>query len=88
MNIPNLIKTPFVDKDGHLTPTAWGILTQIINQMQKNLSNEGYITPQQDTTTITSRLNNSRSTGALLYNSDTNKLMVCENGTFKTVTTS
>lgn len=87
MNIPNLIKTPFVDKDGHLTPTAWGILTQIINQMQTKLSNEGYITPHQDAGTIL-QLNTSRSSGGILYNKDTNKGMLCENGIYKTITTS
>lgn len=86
MNIPNLIKTPFVDKDGHLTPTAFGIFTQIISQMQSNLSDEGYKTPQQPTSTIV-QLNTTLSNGALLYNKDTHKVMACENGTFKTVTT-
>lgn len=84
MNIPNYENVPVIEKGGVLT-AAWSlILQQLISELQKNLSNEGYIVPQQPTATIT-MLNTTASTGALLYDSDTDELKVNIAGTFRVV---
>lgn len=85
MNIPNLLINRAVTKDGKLHPEFERVLTQLIQELQKNLSNEGYKVPQQPTPKIT-QLNTQNSIGALLYDSDTHQLKVNINGTFKVVT--
>lgn len=87
MIIPNFQSTPFVDKSGNLTAAWQLIMQQLIQQLQKNLSNEGYTLPQQDAAHIAT-LNTAASTGNLIYNSTTNTAMVNLNGTYKTITTS
>lgn len=86
MNIPNLPMGPLVDKNGHATNEFWGILSQLIIEMQQNLSNEGYKVPQQTTSTI-NELNTPQSEAALLYDSDTKELKVNIDGTFKVIQT-
>ncbi len=85
MNIPNFIDSPIVDKEGRLTPVWKSILMQLITELQKNASDEGIYVPSQSAATILSL--GSSSSGALLYNSDTNKFMACEAGSFRTITT-
>lgn len=87
MIIPNLDIEIFVDKDGKLTASARLFLSQIVTLLQQNLSDEGYILPPQSAANIT-RLSNIKSVRGLLYNTDTNKAMICENGTYKTIVTS
>lgn len=89
MNIPNIppMTTPFVNADGRVSEVWYNVLNQLIIQMQQNVSNEGYKVPQQSTFNI-SDLNNTKSTGALLYDNDLHLLKVNINGTFRTVTTS
>lgn len=82
MNITSLTNEKFVDKNGHLTPVARALLEQLINQLQINLSDEGYILPQQDNANVT-LLNTNQSKGALLYNNETNEAMVNIENTFK-----
>ncbi len=88
MIIPNFDIEVFVDPDtGRLTPQASLFLSELVSLFQQNLSDEGYTLPSQDTATI-ARLNTSQSIARILYNSNTGKGMICENGTYKTITTS
>ncbi len=84
MNIPNFENIKFVDHNGNLTPQWQLILQNLFQQLQNNLSDEGYKVPQQPTATITA-LNTAASTGALLYDSTTDELKVNIAGTFKVV---
>lgn len=88
MIIPNFDIEVFVDPEtGRLTPQANLFLSELVSLFQKNLSDEGYKLPTQDAATIT-RLNTDLSTTGILYNNTTHKGMICENGIFKTITTS
>lgn len=86
MNIPNFIDTQVVDKEGRLTPVWRQILTQLITELQINVSDEGFKVPAQTTANITA-LSNTGSNRAIVYNSDTNKFFACENGVFKEIQT-
>lgn len=86
MNIPNFVDAKVVDKDGYLTDIWKQIFSQLIDQMQQNLSNEGHFMPKQDTATVTA-LNTSKSVGAILFDSSTGKFMANEAGIFKTIQT-
>jgi hypothetical protein len=72
--------------DGTIHQDFHGLLSQLITQLQQNLSNEGYKMPQQNAANI-AILNNTKSTGALVYDKDNHVLKVNLNGTFKTITT-
>jgi hypothetical protein len=86
MNIPNFVNIQLVDKNGYLTDSARQMFEELFDVLQANLSDESIVTPEQPASKI-SLLNGDQYKGGLLYNSDTNKLMVNENGTFKTVQT-
>jgi hypothetical protein len=86
MKIPNLITARVVDENGMLTDSWRHLFEQLFGVLQQNLSDESIVTPSQPTANIT-QLNVPEYSGGLVYNSDTNKLMVNENGTFKTVQT-
>ena len=90
--IPNFEDTTIVDKNGMLTPIWKNIMSELVSFLQQNHSQEGLISPQQSTSTITS-LATTKSIGAMIYDSTTNQFKVCtKTGTttakFKTVTTS
>jgi hypothetical protein len=87
MNIPSFDLTHIANEDGTVHPKAKIFFDQLISLLQKNLSPEGYKMPPQDAANI-AILNNTDSKTAIVYNTTTNKLMVNENGVFKTVTTS
>jgi|GEM_PF-2739321 len=53
MDIPGYLTTPVVDKNGYLTPDWENIMTQLLNELQLNLSNEGYKLPQLTQSQIT-----------------------------------
>ena len=61
-------------------------LEQLFNELQKNMSDEGYILPHLTTAQIT-ELNIPKYIGALVYDTDTNKANVNINGTFKEILT-
>lgn len=86
MIIESLVNEKFVDENGYLTDSAQLILGTLIQQIQTNLSNEGYKIPGQSTENIT-RLDNTKSQRALLYDEDTNKLKININGAFKEILT-
>lgn len=96
MSIPNLAQPLFiVEKDDrskfvkevNSNPNFTLMLQQLISALQDALSDEGYKLPQLDAATI-AKLNTAASKGAIVYNTTTNKVMVCENETFKTIITS
>jgi hypothetical protein len=84
MNIQSLSKIKVADKDDNMHQELFNFLMQLLVEMQRCLSDEGYLVPQQPTTNIT-QLNTEKSIGALLYDKDTHELKVNINGTFKTV---
>jgi hypothetical protein len=87
MKIANLPEDKLVDENRNLTPQWKLFLSELITQLQNNLSNEGIILPPQTTTDI-ALLTSSKSIGALIYDSTLDVAKVNLNGTFKTITTS
>lgn len=85
MKIPNFEDIPLVNNDGKLTNEWRQILTQLFQQMQKNLSDEGLIAPSQSTANI-AQLATTAKNGALFNDIDTDDLKVILNGLVKTVT--
>lgn len=88
MNIPfiDLAGSQFVEYDGRLSPVSLNFLMQLLLQLQENLSNEGFIIPSQTAAKIANLTNSTN--GTLIYNSDTNKLMIQINGTWIAIDTS
>lgn len=86
MNIPNFIDSQVINEKGYLTDTWKQILMHLFTQMQIHLSNEGFIVPQQTSANVT-KLNLTKFKGAILYNADTDELIVNKAGTFKNVLT-
>jgi len=92
MIIPNFEYTKLVDENGYLTPQWQSIFQQLITALQTNLSDEGFLPPQQPTTniaTLQTRFNASSAPsnyfGDLIYDSTTDELKVNIAGTFKVV---
>ena len=86
MNIPNFINSKVIGDNGFLTPEWQQILMQLFTELQQKVSEEGFILPIQSSSNI-GILNNIDSLAAIIYNEDTNKAMLNENGTFKTIQT-
>jgi hypothetical protein len=90
MNIAGFIDSPIIQKrdDGnYYWSDQWAkIMQQLIQQLQVNLSDEGYKLPPQTTANVL-ELDTMQSLGAILYNTDTDKMMVNIAGTFKEVLT-
>ncbi len=86
MNIPGFLEGRVVDKDGFFTPVWREIMRQVLTQLQINFSDEGYLLPQQPTANVV-QLNTTKSLGAILYNTDTDKGMINIAGTFKEIVT-
>lgn len=90
MIIPNIINSEILERDsngeftGNLSSGFFLIFQQLISVLQKNLSDEGYLLPKQETSII-NQLNTTKSTGALIYDLDTNQAKVNINGTFKII---
>jgi len=92
MNIPNFDIQTLTDADGKFTQEAYGFFQLLVIALQKNLSNESIITPQQSASNISS-LNNGPAnpndyTGGVLYNNTVNKFMGNIGGTFQYFLTS
>jgi len=86
VNIPNFSNAPIgrttKGENVYLTPEWSNLLQQLFSELQQNVSNEGYFLPQRDSTTITT-LDTTESTGAIIYDSDTNEFKGNVNGTYK-----
>ena len=81
MNIPNFEDVKFVETEGQnkgmLTETWRGILSQIIQQLQLNASDESLVAPSQTTSNILTIQNaGEKYKGGLIYDSTTNQLKV------------
>lgn len=88
MNIPSYMHTPMVDKNGMPTDTWQLFFTQLLNQMQTNLSNQGFILPPHEIATVS--MVAAQSNGAMVYVQDPNpandSMQVRINGVYKKVT--
>ena len=90
MNIPNYLDHQVVDKDGYFTEPWKHIMNQLFNELQTRMSNEGHIAPSITATTLAElqgKPDIDELEGGLLYNSDTDKLIVNIDGTYKEVLT-
>lgn len=81
---PNLptVNPILEDKSFHPAWQQW--FQQVTSIIQNNLSPQGFILPQQPTTTIT-KLNTAASKGAIIYDETTNEAKININGTFKVI---
>lgn len=88
MNIPNLPhnSTPLVTSDGMIHPDWYSFLTQVTNEMQINLSEEGTQIPKQSTANI-AKIQSNLFSPRFVYNETTQKPMVWVNGAFENITT-
>jgi len=86
MNIPNFIDANIVDKSGNLTPTWKQIFINLFSELQGKASDDGIVAPPHTNSTIPI-ISSEEKQGAIVYNTDTHKLMINENGVYKTVTT-
>lgn len=87
MKIPNWPgNKKFVDEEGNLTKEWRHTLEQLFQELQKNMSNEGHIAPSQSTANLT-KLGGTDTSGAILYNEDTDKLVANIAGVIKEIQT-
>lgn len=86
MKIPVFSNIQFVDKaTGYLTD-IWGkMLNQLFDQLQKNVSDEGFVIPSLSTDDIL-KLTNAVD-GTLIYDETLNVLKIRKNGVFTTIQT-
>jgi hypothetical protein len=84
MKFQNLTTIKAADKDGNMHQDLVNYLGQLVQQLQANLSDQGYLLPQQTSANIAT-LNTPQSTGAFVYDKETHEVKVNINGTFKTV---
>jgi len=96
MSIPNLAQPLFTvekdDRSGNVKAVNVNsnfilMLQQLITELQRALSNEGWKPPQLDAATI-AQLNTAASIGSFVFNKTTGKFMGNESGTFRTFTMS
>lgn len=85
MLIPNYPNTAMTDGNGNITPDWQNTLTQLLTQLQLNLSNEGYKLPQLNSDQIDGLTDSSKSMGNMVYDSTTNEFKVNINGTWRVV---
>lgn len=89
MNVPNLphMMTPLTMPSGHIHPDWYLYFTQLTNEMQTNLSQEGTSIPSQSTNNIL-KIQNGLQSPKIIYDSDLEVPKISVNGIFKTITTS
>lgn len=86
MQIPNLPVGKVVDENGEMTSDWINFMSQLITELQLNLNNEGYRLPSQTTANINDLLDVNKSTGAMVYDRDTNEFKVNIAGVWRVVT--
>ena len=87
MNIPNIPNDRrVVDKNGMLTGVWASFFSNLITQLYSNLSSEGYVLPRQSSSNI-SLLNVPENQSRILWNEDTERAMVNNDGEFKEILT-
>lgn len=91
MNVPNLpnILLPLVDpnKQNQMHPTWHLFFSQLLQEMQNNLSQQGINIPSQTTANINT-IQSANPLPSFVTNSDTGEPYVAINGVFKKITTS
>lgn len=88
MNIPNVPNMPITDSNGNMNAEWVNFMSQLITELQINLSGEGYKLPSQTTANINDLTDVSKSTGAMIYDRDTDEFKVNIAGSWKVVTVS
>lgn len=89
MNVPTFSYDKVVDKDGNWSFIWLQIVTQLLQQLQLNFSNEGCVVPEVSAADIVIIAANLPANGTMLYDSTNDLLKVWVGGTggsFKTVT--
>ena len=87
MNIPNVPNDrKVVDDNGSITDVWAAFFSSLVDELNGNLSDEGFVLPQQNSINI-GLLSNSINKSRILWNSDTEKAMVNNDGTFKEILT-
>lgn len=85
MNIPNYIPEKVITKDGDFT-AGWMIVIQnLLQELQNNVGNNGFVIPSLTFAQI-SQLTNSVN-GTMIYDTTNNVLRVNIGGTFKIIQT-
>lgn len=88
---PIFTKTPWIDRDGHLTPEAEQYNDQNSQYINKVLSPHGFEIPQNTTVNINNFANpgnpSSKPNGTIWYDSDIHKYKGKENGVVVIFTT-
>lgn len=83
-NIPNDRK--IVDSDGNLTEVWASFFSNLTTQMNDDLSDEGFVLPSLSGSDI-AILDVDQNKSRILWNTDTEKAMVNNDGTFKEIVT-
>lgn len=77
---------PLLSEGGHLHPAWQGFFSNLVNYLQTNISQEGFMIPLQSTANIaTINAQPTSPVGGMFYDSDLNELKVNINGVLKTV---
>ena len=91
MNIPNLpsITVPLIHQENkeQMHPSWHLFFSQLLQELQNNLSQQGINIPQQNSGNI-SIIQSSKPLPSFVVNSDTGQPYVAINGVFKQITTS
>lgn len=89
MLIPSYVNSKIVDENGYLLPEWQQLFTQLITELQNNLSNEGYVLPRLPTSDInylgSTPETLQKSIGAMIYDSTTDEFKVNLNGVWRVV---
>lgn len=84
MNFQQLTQLRAAETNGDMHQDLVNYLGQLVQKLQANLSDQGFVIPQQPTANIT-QLTGAQSVGNLLYDNTTHELKVNINGTWKVV---
>lgn len=84
MNIPSIPRANIVDQTGNMEMGWRKFFEQLINEMQANVSNEGYVVPQLNTDQL-NQLSTPDNSGRIVFDSDANVMKINNNGTFKEI---
>jgi hypothetical protein len=90
MKIPNLEQGKICNSDGTPAPAYLNYHAAINTELQNNVSNEGYVVPQQNTANITNIAQKSlaQQSIVLIHDNETDETKLIINGVVKTITVS
>lgn len=86
-NIPTMPPSELLDENGQLHHVWHGMFSQLLDQLNTNLTEDGIGIPEKPTARINALAGKVKN-GFLVTDSDTNELKIHLNGAFKTITTS